>query len=357
MPMQFNNTLLLCPKKYSLFNSFTKVLREISREVTGFDVRDEISRSQMQVNTQMFRFPNKIRSKWEASFLRKINELILKEFNSVKPDLVFIYNSEYLLPETCAHFKKSARLIFFMGDSPFYTPVNNHYLALLSYGDLVLSPDSFWLEQIRMLGINRTGFLVPSIEKDLYFPIDPASIEKNIEETDILYVGMCYVNSWGYKKALLMNNLTKHNLKIYGGSGWKRWFKYFPDLESKFNLSDYIETEKLNKMFNRSKLIPVDGNPAIINGIHYRAFEALGAGTLPLIEYRKDVVEIVFKGFGKELPIIYDYTKASDAAAYYINNETERKDLAVKMRDFINEKYSIQNNADLLTDHLNKFQR
>lgn len=340
-----------------MFDSFTEILQVFSKEVFPFDVRSKITSSQMRVESQMFRFPNKIRVKWEKHFLTKVNQSLLNEFNAVKPDAVFIYNSEYLLPETCEIMKKSAKLVFLMGDSPFYTPVNNYYLTLLKYADLILASDSFWLEQLNTLGIHKTCFFVPPIETRSYFKIDKRNIGPEISETEMLYVGMCYVNSWGYKKALLMNNLAKHDIKIYGGSAWIRWFKYFPELESKFTLSNYIETTKLNKMFNKTKVIPVDGNPAIINGMHVRAIEVMGSGALPLIEYRKDVEEIIFKGFGKELPLIRDYSKAADVAGYYLKNDSEREDLALKMKDFFNAKYTIKSCADLIVDQIKRFEK
>ncbi len=353
MASTFNKTLLLCPEKYSLFRSFSDVLKVVSNEVVGFDVRKKIDKRSFRFDAQMFRFPNKIRTKWEDHFFGKINKLILEEFKRVKPDLVFIYNSEFLLPETCEMMKKDSKLIFFMGDSPFYTPANNYYLTVLSYADLVLAPDSFWLEQLNTLGITKTAFYLNAIESDSYFELEKSKIE-DIPETDVMYVGMCYVNSWGYKKALLMDQFTNFNFKLYGNTVWKRWFNYFPELENKFSLSGHIPTEKLNKMFNKTKLIPVDGNPAIINGVHVRALEALGSGALPLMEYRKDIDTLIFKEFGKDLPLIRNYSKASEVASYYLKNDTERKDLAAAMKDFISKKYSVQNNAAIITDLLNK---
>lgn len=357
MPKPFHKTLILCPKKYSLYDTFAGIFGILSDEVSGFDVRSQLNAKQLRMDAQMFRFPNAVRTKWENYFRTKINDRILQEFRKQSPDLVFIYNSEFLLPETCEVIKKSAKLIFFMGDSPFYTPVNNYYLTLLQYADLVLSPDSFWAQQLNMLGISNTSFFVGGIETGSYHELNKSEMNGDISETDLLYVGMCYVNSWGYKKALLMNQFAKLDLKVYGGAVWQRWFKYFPDLRSKFSLSDYIETSKLNQMFNKAKLIPVDGNPAIINGIHIRAFEALGSGALPLIEYRRDVDQIVFKDFGKELPLIHDYSKASGIAEYYLKNEAERKELAGKMKAFITSKYSAQNSADLIIEQLKKFSK
>lgn len=357
MKTSFKKSLLLCPERYSLNNSFMRLLQNCSEEVVRFDVRTKISNKQLRFNAQLFRFPNTIRSKFENSFLLKANKLILDEFNRVQPDLVFIYNSEFIIPETCEVIKKRARIIFFMGDSPFFTPANNHYLSLLKYGDLVLSPDSFWISQLNMIGISKTSFFIPEIANDHYYPLDKNSIDNGIHETEILYVGNSYVNSWGYKKALLMNHFTGFNFELYGSAAWRKWFKDFPGLDKKFIQSEYIETEKLNKMFNKARIIPVDGNPGIISGLHVRALEALGAGSLPLIEYRRDVDTLIFNDFGSQLPIITNYSKAKDLASYYLKNDAERIDLVSKMREFIVRKYNAVNNAELIVNRIAFFSK
>ena len=59
-----------------------------------------------------------------------------------------------------------------MGDSPFYTPQNNYYLACLSYADLILSPDSFWSQQLCTIGLNNTMYFMPGPDGKSYFRID-----------------------------------------------------------------------------------------------------------------------------------------------------------------------------------------
>ena len=122
----YSKSLLLCPQRYSLFNTFTETLKVISDEVVGLDVSARMAARDVKINTQIFRLPFKLRSKWENHFLNKVNKIILEDFEKHKPDLVFVYNSEFLLPETCEYIKKKAKLIFFLGDSPFYTPTNNY---------------------------------------------------------------------------------------------------------------------------------------------------------------------------------------------------------------------------------------
>ena len=165
-------------------------------------------------------------------------------------------------------------------------------------------------------------------------------------------MGSCYLNSWGYKKAMLMNSFTGFNFRLYGNSAWRRWFSFFPALKSVYTESGFIPQERLNMMYNRTRLIPVDGNPGIINGIHLRMFEALAAGALPLIEYRKDVDTVLFRGFGEELPVIRDYRNAAQIASAYLKHERERAELVSAMNAFLNREYSHHANALRLAEAL-----
>ena len=108
-------------------------------------------------------------------------------------------------------------------------------------------------------------------------------------------------------------------------------------------------------MYNNAAMIPVDGNPAILNGFHIRLFEALGSGALPLVEYRKDVEELIFAGSGTMVPLIRDYSKAGDLAAYYVKNEKERKELTQSLRAFALDRFSARNNAIVLSEGLDRY--
>ncbi|MBN2666413.1 MAG: hypothetical protein JXR67_07870, partial [Bacteroidales bacterium] len=125
----FEKSLILCPSRISLNRIFTSVLANLSDEVTTFDVSSEIGQRRLTVNTGMRRFPYGIRNRWDSYFLRLANEHIINKISVLKPGLVLVYNSEFLLPETCINIRKTAKLVFFLGDSPFYTPQNDYYVA------------------------------------------------------------------------------------------------------------------------------------------------------------------------------------------------------------------------------------
>lgn len=343
--------LVLCPDRISLGRILSETLKQFSGEVVNFDVKSAIGHNRIIINTQMRRLSYRFRNLWERYFLKLANNLILDEVKRIKPDLVLVYNSEYLLPEVCSEIKKNSRLVFFLGDSPFYTPLNDYYLACLEYADLILVPDTFWMSQLNTTGLEKTLYFVPGFDGRSYFRIDAGGINDE-PATEVLYVGSSYKNSWGYKKAMLMSRFTHRNLRIYGNEAWERWFGFFPELQSAFSRSLYIPSDRLNRMFNRACIIPVDGNPSILNGTHLRLLEALAAGALPLIEYRKDVVDEIFSGSGLELPLIHNYNEAGLIADYWLADEIRRNQAVTAMKTHIEIKYSASNNAEKMKEKL-----
>jgi glycosyltransferase involved in cell wall biosynthesis len=344
-------SLILCPARISLNRILTSILANFSGDVATFDVGSAIGKNRLFVNTKMRRLSYGIRNRWDTYFLYLANEYILNEIYGYKPGLVMVYNSEFLLPETCRKIREKAKLVFFLGDSPFYTPQNDYYLACLSHADLVLVPDTFWMAQLNTMGLERTLHFIPGIDETVYHILggDEATGE---EETEILYAGTSYKNSWGYRKAALMSRLSGFKTRIYGNDAWERWFPFFPELKPLFHRSDYIPSEKLNRMFNRTKIIPVDGNPSIINGAHLRLLEALAAGALPLIEYRRDIVEEIFRDSGINLPVIKSYNEAPGVASYWLANDEERIETIGSMRAFFQKKYSAEKNAARISERL-----
>jgi spore maturation protein CgeB len=346
---------LLSPPKYSLHNTFKLMLSKICDEVIILNHRDYVSKSELKINSQIFRFPNSIREKWQSYYQQKINDCLLLEFSKHNPDIVFVYNNEMLLPDTLLQFKKTAKVIFFLGDSPFYTPTNNYFLTLLYMGDLVLAPDSFWVNHMKMLGIKNVYLFFPGIDSSSYNQEPQLDLLLKVKDTDVIYCGMSYIDSWGFKKALLMDKFTGFNLEIYGNKHWRRWFEFFPKLKSVFQEKGFIPTPLLNAMFNKAKLMAVDGNPGILNGMHNRLFESLGSGVLPLIENRKDVTDTIFKELDIEIPVMYSYNDAITLAEKYLSDENLRLKTVSAMKQHILEKYNAEANAKRLLNflHLN----
>ena len=323
--------LLLIPSVYSLANTIRKGFLSLDYNTEVYDYRNDVSGNLKNVNTQMYRLPFSVRKKWNAYFMNKINVLHRKKFDNEHPDLVLIYNNEMLLPETIAHFKKSAKVMFFLGDNPFYTPTNDYYLHLLFSADMIISPDSFWTQQLELMGIKNCTTEYFNTQHN------PFTQTENVEPHDLLFVGMSYVNSWGYKRALFLSHFADMDIRIHGNSAWYRWLEFFPQLKDKFILKGRYSDEYMDLLHRNAKIYPFDSNPGVLNGIHLRLFDCIEYDMLPIPEYRKDIQDV----FSKEhLPIITDYSKAKDIVQHYLDNDTERIELVQSLKSFIRNNFN-----------------
>ncbi len=344
--------LLLVPKRYSLYESFESIFSNGDIESFFVDYQHIVGKWENRVHMQYFRFPDKWRLKWEAYYFEKINKFYREEFQRVKPDLVMVYNDELLVPETVEYFKeRGAKVAFFLGDHPFYTNFNRYYLSLLFLADAIYVPDSFWMKQLAKMGLKKLYFFQTDLPRNQYYKkVLPARLYDELK-SEVLYVGVSYSNSWGYKKARFLDHFTPFDLKIYGNKHWKKFFRFFPGLEPHFwERTEYIPISRMNEMYNAAKIIPVDGNPGILAGLHQRVWEALGAGALPLMEWQDDLTEI----FGNEvdLPAVKSYDDIEEMTRYYLDHEEKRVELVNWMRNLVDEKYAPEKNLELFRHSL-----
>lgn len=328
---------LLCPSFYTLDKTIKLGFTRLGHTVIQLDYRKELEKWKGKVNTQIYRLPFKFRNKWETFHLSDINKIHLREYEKHNPDIVFIYNNEMLLPETIKYFRQKSKIIFFLGDNPYYTPTNNYFLNLLTYADLIISPDSFWKEQLELIGIKNIVLDFPGYNDEMYKNIIVTKEDKINYNYDILFVGRGYVDGWGYKRALFLNHFVKFNLKAYGDRHFVRWFKFFPELEEKFELkSVQITFEKLAIMSRCAKVYPVDANPALLNGVHLRVFDCIASGILPLTEYRKDM-DIFFKNV--HLPLIKNYNEIETMTKKLLSNDNIREKTLAELQEYLNKQY------------------
>ena len=345
-------TLLFVPERYGFHASFKTTFQHLGSEVHAIDFYDLVAKWEQKINTQIFRLPNKYRIKWESYYYGKINRYYKETFDRVQPNVVFIYNNELLLPSTLQYFReKGAKIGFYLGDSPFFTHTNRYFLQLLDQAHAVFAPDSFWIQQLHNMGLKNIHLFYPSAPTHEYFQKQLPKELYDKFQVDILYVGMSYTDSWGYKKAKFLNHFTNFDLKIIGNEDWKRWFSDFPALESHYEeRGAYLSVEQMNERYNASKIIPIDGNPGILHGVHWRMIEALCSGTLPLMEWQKGLAEIFPTGM--DLPVVHTYDAIQDMVRYYLTNKQERLDIVEEMRQIILDRFSVENNADQIAEAL-----
>lgn len=332
------NVLLITPScSYSTGKLLESSLTTNGHQVGICDPETLTPHWKQRLNTQAFRLPYRLRKPLENSFLNDLNKKFFHRFEQEKPDMVLVYNDSMLLPETVRAFKKKARVIFFLGDNPYYTWTKPFFLNLLMEADYIFAPDSMWVEQLKMLGIKNIYFEVFGWDRRFFYPKECTPAERKKYTSDLLFIGNNYVINWGYKRTLFLNRFAGMDLKIYGTRHWQRWLPYFPGLKKHFVLIPKpMGVEQVNTISNCCKIYPVDANPGLLHGLHARIFDCIGSGILPLVEYRKDL-DRIFKTI--DIPTITNYNEAREMAQYYLDNEKKRRESVQQLHQYVAENF------------------
>lgn len=323
---------------YTLADTFIQGFEENGCEVYHYNYLEDVISINQRIHGHIGKLPYRIRSKWYKYYVGKVNEKHLDHFRCYDPDIVLVYNSELLLPETVKIMKRSAKVCFFMGDSPFYTPQNDFFFPCLMQADHIFCPDSYWEKQLRGMGISNVHFFLIGSNPKVNFKKRVTLAEQGKWGSDLVFVGVSYMTPVGFKRALFLNQFSSQNFRIYTSSKFQRWIPQFPDLRDKVvypekRLTDY----EVNTILNCCKIYPVDANPGLLNGIHLRIFDCIASGIMPLAEYRKDLKSI-FGRFG--MPIIENYRNGASMAKYYLAHEKERLDIISCLREEVQRSYS-----------------
>lgn len=330
--------LVISMNMYSLTNLIKLGLEQNSVKVRVVDYNEMIPAFYNLTYSKLTGFPKNKTRRYRQWYYDQINKIYLKIFEIEKPDLVVIYNNQFVTFETAKYIAKKAKVFVYLGDNPLYSNTFDDNLAILTKSNFTLVPDTHWLNELHSIGMPNLIHDFIGYSEDVFFKTDNISQRfREKYQANLLFIGGSYPGAAGFKRALFCNTLLKSGLKIFGPNSWKKWFYYFPDLENSFHLqTNRISDEELNIAINCAKIWPIDQNPGLINGIHMRAFEAIGSGTLPIMEWRSDI-DVIFKD---KLPYFKSYAEANEIIAYYLDNEVKRLNAINELRNYTKSNYS-----------------
>lgn len=331
--------LLIVPNRYSIAGILKRGFEENAIETLIVDYDDFVFQPFNSFVKKTEALPNKLKRIWKGRYIKTINAGYLNLYNKLKPEIVFIYNNQFIEPEVLKYFSVKSKILFFLGDNPLYTPTSIYNLHILFFADYIICPNTFWIQQFENMGIKTAVFDCFATDHSKYFKYSPGREKMELFSSDLVYVGHAQKTNWGYKRFLFLNEFKDLNLKAFiSGDGYQeKWKNIFPELEKRIITHNRYDSEFNNLVYNCSKICPVETVPSLFNGLHFRLFDSLGAGILPLCEYTKDL-DIVFEGI--EIPVIRSYGNAKETALYYINNDDERESMVSKMNNRVNMFYS-----------------
>lgn len=342
--------LLFFSGQSSLSHIFKQIFSLRSSEFEVVNYLDFLPNYYHRLHDTSGKMPGIIEKRIRKSYLKQIQLKYIEIIKSKKPDLVFIYNDQMLCAETLDRVNTNIKIGVFLADSPLFLQKRAHIIGLIRRADVVFAPDTYWLEQCKMLGVKKTAYLIPGYNEQDHFKISPTIDQSKKYRSDVFFMGSPYVDNWGYKRALFLSKFCGFNFYFLGPEYWKKWFVHFPELRDKWICkTGHLPDDELNLMMNCAKIIPVDANPGIINGLHIRVFDTIASGVLPLVEYRKDLDEI-FKDTG--LDFIKSYNDIPELASNFIKHDFERSVLVEKLQKTVLQKYNIHSAANIIFSEL-----
>lgn len=304
-----------------------------------------------KLSSYSWRFPRKIDNYVQRKYLMIINRSLMREFDKVKPECVFVYNDCKLLPETLKKLKKTGtKVVILLGDDPNFTVFSKKLFVLtVMHADAVITPDTGWIDGLRMLGVKNIIYSPIGTDPNVFYPMIPNESQKTKYSCEVLFVGCgYYVNGHGLRRAALLNELCGFNFKLFGSQDWYELFQYFPALKRHF-VEARLPAQEVNVACNCAKIYPVLINAGVRNGASTRIFDCIASGIFILSEYRKDI-ETLFPN--NEVVMFHCRQELKDKVTYFLKHESERQDHIKAARDLVLKKYTLDVTIEQILEEL-----
>ncbi|HMS64861.1 MAG TPA: glycosyltransferase [Ignavibacteria bacterium] len=320
---------------------YANALKKNGKNVNYINIHSLYNEKYKKLSSYSHRLPRRYDNLIQKKYFELINDRLKDKFIQDKPSHIFIYNDCKLLSETLEYFQKcGTKIVVFLGDDPNYLfPAKKTFLFTVMNADHVIVPDSGWIDGLKMLGIKNIIFSPVGTDTEVFFPVTPDSEQNKNYGSDIIFAGTGYfLNSWGIKRASVLNELSGMNFKLFGDIQWLELFPYFPELKKHY-INKTLPAADLNIACNCAKIYPVTVNAGVVNGVSTRIFDCISSGIFVLAEFKKD-----FEKFfpGGEVICFNSKNDLKDKVDYFLKNENEMKDHINKAADIVRKKYTLE---------------
>jgi spore maturation protein CgeB len=199
----------------SLGLSYWRALKKMGHEILEFDHQKEYeSISPLARN----RYSNRL---FSGYFDVILNQRLLKNVKSFKPDLVFVIKGPSVFASTLRQIKQSgnALLFNFNPDNPFNRnrgASNNKIREAIPYYDCYFIWGKFLIDPLKNAGARRVEYLPFAFDPELHFPVGISDQEREDRGNDVAFIG-----TWEKEREEWLEHLTDYDLAIWGNQ-WEK---------------------------------------------------------------------------------------------------------------------------------------
>lgn len=197
--------LLFLPYYYSLKSSLMRGFEENNCEVFSSSFDELHQKFVRDINIKTVGLPLRYRKYWDKWLIDSSQEKYLALYEKFKPEIIIIYNNEHFQPKTIEKLKKHSKIIFLLGDNPLLSKTDLNNLTILEEADYIVCPDSYWKEQLELIGIKNIVTDYIGTDNKVYYPLPNSKYQ---ESSKISFIGRTYRNADGYKRAKFLSKFS-----------------------------------------------------------------------------------------------------------------------------------------------------
>lgn len=226
----------------------------------------------------------------ERRSVRQYQPYIMEVFSRFKPDLVFVLNGDFLLPETLDAFRGSAKVALWMFDNRVKLPgAEGHH----AHVDALFCFDMEDVVSYKKDGI-EAHFLPQACDMSVYRPL--SGTRKDI---DILFVGNLLYSP---RRKRLMNAVIdrypERTIRVYGW--YQPWFKGLGAWLKRPHKHIYknvqVSSARANSLYNQARIVLNIHQESQRDGANPRVFEICGSGAYQICDWNPYVASLFPSG-------------------------------------------------------------
>ena len=256
--------------------------------------------------------------------INRINRDLIEYANSVKPDLIFIYQGVFLTRETIKALKGTGAAVFgYCNDDPFSTIAPKYFWS--RYLRSCTEYDHIFSYRLKNLSEYKKFFDIDSeLLRSYYLENRNYRLEKPNEKykCDVLFIG--HFENDGRDEKLVKIARKGYNLKLFG-TAWQN-SKSYSEIRNIMGVDIYPVKEEYNAAMNSCKIALVFLSKVNNDTYTRRCFEIPATGTFMLSEYSDDLATLFEPD--KEAAFFSNADEMLAKVDYYLSHDDKRKRVA-----------------------------
>ncbi|TBR19337.1 hypothetical protein EPO66_00770 [bacterium] len=332
------------PNFFTITEYMEGAIRKSGHELIVFDDRK-------------FIFPGRLREKLDFLQSWDIERLNLKLLSLVKkhkPDICILAGANRILPQTAGKIRQQGvKTVMWISDPPKSQAYFEDIYRVICNCDFVFAGGSESFELVSERGYKNIYMLPFACDPQQHMPVELTEKDKKSYVAEVAFMGT--VDPGIYPdRVKILEQICDFDLGVWG-PGTEQLSKGSP-LQNHIR-GGQAKPEVWRKIYSAAKVViathyrhPKDEMPCY--QVSPRVYEALACGAFLITDRQKDI----FSLFKDKIHLVTfnDVTELRALIRYYLENEDQRKEIAIQGRDFVINNHTYLHRINYMLDIISR---